>query len=148
MVFSQLKRKSPAKLKEQIDKKLTCSLPGCDNPLTHLSGPGSDKLCKHHQSLQREFNGPGRLDRPWTFFRKWTCDDCGKDIREEVRKKYPNLEEENPQLFYRMCRNRIIGDHIVRKADGGLDSEDNIQSFCLDCNSDKTILNEDYRNSD
>ena len=42
----------------------------------------------------------------------------------------------------------IIGDHIVRKVDGGPDTEENIQSLCLDCNSDKTILAEDWRNKD
>jgi 5-methylcytosine-specific restriction endonuclease McrA len=65
-----------------------------------------------------------------------------------VRKKHPRIEEEDPALFSRMCRNRIIGDHIVRKVDGGPDTEENIQSLCLDCNSDKTILAEDWRNKD
>lgn len=143
--WEDLPKKSPSKLKEQLQKGLTCTLEGCSNPLTQKTGPGSDKLCRQHQKLQKEFNGPGRLDRPWTFFRKWTCDDCGKDVREEVRKKYPHLEEDDPIVFYRMCRNRMIADHIVRRADGGDDSEENIQSLCLDCNSDKTILSEDWR---
>jgi 5-methylcytosine-specific restriction endonuclease McrA len=39
----------------------------------------------------------------------------------------------------------MIGDHIIRRADGGDDSEENVQSLCLMCNADKTILNEDWR---
>ena len=55
------------------------------------------------------------------------------------------METANPILFNRLCRNRIIGDHQVRQADGGDDSEGNIRSMCLNCNSDKTIISEDWR---
>jgi len=148
MQWESLSKKTPRKLKEQIEKGFTCTLEGCENPLTQKTGPGSDKLCREHQKMQREFDGPGRLDRPWTFFRKWVCDDCGKDVCDQVREKYPDIEESDPSLFYRMCRNRMIADHIVRKVDGGSNTEENIQSLCLDCNSDKTILSEDWRNRD
>jgi hypothetical protein len=139
------KKKSASIIKHQIDKNLICSLDGCSKPLSVYDGPGSDSLCRSHQLKQREYNGLGRLDRPHTFHRKWVCDMCGIDIAERVRTKYPTLEETSPELFNRLCRNQIIGDHIVRKADGGADTEDNIQSLCLLCNSDKTILSEDYR---
>lgn len=139
------KRKSAAVIKRQVSNKLICCIDGCDRPLTQFEGPGSDSLCRYHQLKQREYGGAGRIDRPHTFHRKWVCDHCGKDVSEEVRKKYPELEETDPITFNRLCRNRIIGDHIIRQADGGDDSEENLQSLCLDCNSDKTILNEDYR---
>lgn len=139
------KKKSASIIKHQIDKNLICSLDGCSKPLSVYDGPGSDSLCRSHQLKQREYNGLGRLDRPHTFHRKWVCDMCGIDIAERVRTKYPTLEETSPELFNRLCRNQIIGDHIVRKADGGADTEENIQSLCLLCNSDKTILSEDYR---
>jgi len=137
--------KSLSILRRQHESGIVCSIPGCGKPLSNMTGPGSDRLCREHQLQQREYGGPGRIDRPHTFHRKWVCSHCEKDVSEKVRKKYPDLEEENPKLFNRLCRNRIIADHIVRKADGGDDSEVNIQSLCLDCNSDKTILNEDYR---
>ena len=146
--WEKLPKKSPRKLKEQIAKGLTCTVPGCDLPLSQKEGPGGDSLCRKHHKGMREVGGPGRLDRPHTFHRKWKCDACGKDVQEEVRKKFPGLEEENPALFSRLCRNRIIGDHIIRKADGGEDTEENIQSLCLDCNSDKTIISEDWRKKD
>jgi len=139
------KKKSAAIIKYQLNNKLICSLDGCDSELSIYEGPGSESLCRAHQLKQREYNGLGRLDRPHTFHRKWVCDMCGIDIAERIRTKYPTLEETSPVLFNRLCRNQIIGDHIVRKADGGLDTEDNIQSLCLLCNSDKTILNEDWR---
>lgn len=139
------KRKSAAVIKRQVLNKLICCIDGCDRPLTQFEGPGSDSLCRYHQLKQREYGGTGRIDRPHTFHRKWVCDHCGKDVSEEVRKKYPDMEGSDPITFNRLCRNRIIGDHIVRQADGGDDSEENLQSLCLDCNSDKTILNEDYR---
>jgi hypothetical protein len=138
-------RKSPAIIKRQLAKKLVCCIDGCGQPISQQTGPGSDSLCRDHQLKQHEYNGLGRIDRPHTFHRKWVCDMCGIDIAERVRTKYPTLEETSPELFNRLCRNQIIGDHIIRKADGGLDTEDNIQSLCLLCNSDKTILNEDWR---
>jgi 5-methylcytosine-specific restriction endonuclease McrA len=138
--------KSIGQMKKELGK--CCSIPGCGKPLTHMQGPGSGVLCRDHQLKQREYGGMGRIDRPHTFHRKCICDHCGKDVAEEVRKKYPNIEEADPIVFNRLCRNRIIGDHIVRRADGGDDSEENLQSLCLDCDSDKTILNEDFRKAD
>ena len=148
LVWEDLSKKSPRKLKQQIEAGVSCTVEGCNMPLTQKTGPGQDMLCRKHQKNLREFGGTGRLDRPHTHHRKWTCDECGKNIQEEVRKKFPLIEEEDPALFSRMCRNRIIGDHIVRKVDGGPDTAENIQSLCLDCNSDKTILAEDWRNKD
>jgi hypothetical protein len=137
--------KSLAAIRRQYEAELTCQIPGCGKPVSNMTGPGSDRLCREHQLMQREYGGPGRLDRPHTFHRKWVCAHCGKDVSAEVAAKYPGLEDKDPKIFNRLCRNRIIADHIVRKADGGDDSAENIQSLCLDCNSDKTILNEDFR---
>lgn len=142
------KLKSLSIIKRQHEASARCSIDGCNNPLSNMTGPGSDVLCREHQLNQREYGGTGRLDRPHTFHRKWCCAHCGKDVSLAVSEKYPEMEMENPKLFNRLCRNRIIADHIVRKADGGDDSENNIQSLCLDCNSDKTILNEDWRSVD
>ena len=144
--WADLPQKSIRDLKKQLEKDLRCSIDGCDQQLTYKSGPGKDLLCEEHQKNLREFGGTGRIDRPHTHHRKWVCDICGKNIQEEVRKLHPTVEEENPTLFSRLCRNRIIADHKIRKVDGGSDSAENIQSLCLDCNSDKTILNEDWRN--
>jgi HNH endonuclease len=142
---SKDKLKSPSVLKEQVRMKLICYMDGCKNPISIFDGPGSDILCREHQLKLVEYGGPGKIDRLHTLHRKWVCDDCGVDVSEEVRKKYPTLETDNPKLFNRLCRNRMIADHQVRQADGGDDSNENIRSLCLNCNSDKTIINEDWR---
>jgi hypothetical protein len=139
------KSKSWGLLMEQSRLKKVCCMDGCNNALTQYEGPGSDLLCREHQLKLVEYGGAGRLDRLHTLHRKWICDDCGIDVSEQVRQKHPTLESDNPVLFNRLCRNRIIGDHQVRQSDGGNDSEENIRSLCLNCNSDKTILNEDWR---
>lgn len=137
--------KSSSVLKEQIRSNQTCCMDGCNNPLTIFEGPGSDVLCRDDQLKLIEYGGPGKLNRLHTLHRKWICADCGVDVSEQVRLKYPGVEQENPKLFNRLCRNRIIGDHQIRQADGGDDSEENIKSYCLNCNADKTIINEDWR---
>jgi 5-methylcytosine-specific restriction endonuclease McrA len=134
--------KSNGQIRKEIDK--CCDVEGCDQPLTHFKGPGGI-LCREHQLNLREYGGTGRIDRPHTHHRRYICDGCDKDVRIEVGKKYPDLKESDPDLFYRLCRNRIIGDHIIREADGGDNSAENVQSLCLDCNSDKTIISKDYR---
>jgi 5-methylcytosine-specific restriction endonuclease McrA len=146
-LVSDDERKSPAIIKRQLKYKLVCCIDGCGKPISQMTGPGSDRLCRDHQVKQRDYGGVGRMDRPHTFHRKWVCDHCGKDVSEEVRKKFPEMEDQDPVTFNRLCRNRIIGDHIIRQADGGDNSKENLQSLCLDCNSDKTILNEDYKRS-
>ena len=137
--------KSHGVLKEQTRLKTLCCMDGCNNPLSIFEGPGSDILCRDHQLKLVEYGGVGKIDRLHTLHRKWVCDDCGVDVSAEVSNKYPTMETDNPKLFNRLCRNRIIADHQVRRADGGDDSEENIRSLCLNCNSDKTIINEDWR---
>jgi len=135
--------KSYSQIRKEID--MCCTVEGCNNPLTHFKGLGESVLCREHQLNQREYGSTGRLDRLHTFHRTFTCDECGKNSVEEVDKKYPDLKNSDPDTFYRLCRNRVIGDHQKRKADGGDDSAENIRTLCLDCNSDKTILFKDYR---
>jgi hypothetical protein len=142
------KVKNPAQMKKDLGK--TCKV--CGKAVSQFEGPGSDVLCREHQIKQREYGGLGRIDRPHTFHRLWVCSCCGKDVSVEVDNIHPGLKENKPDLFNRLCRNRIIGDHIVRRADAKamgwtdeqIDHESNLQSLCLDCNSDKTILGEDY----
>lgn len=138
--------KSATVLRTEIGK--TCIVPGCNEHLTQMQGPGSGVLCRTHQLKQREYGGMGRIDRLWTFHRKKHCQQCGFNPFEDTANKHFSLSETNPDLWNRLCRNKLIGDHIIRKADGGNDTEENIQTLCLNCNSDKTIFNEDWRKAD
>lgn len=132
--------KSQEELRKDLGK--TCSIPGCNNPLTHMQGPGSKVLCREHQLQQREYGGMGRIDRPHTFHRRWVCDCCGTNVLEDPR--LADIEDEMTRR--RVARVLMHGDHNgVRRADGGDDSADNVSSLCYVCHAKKTILNEDYR---
>lgn len=133
--------KSLSQLKK--DQGRICSIPGCGKPVTHMQGPGSSSLCRDHQLQQRDYGGMGRLDRPHTFHRKQCCEECGYSPFEDP--KYEQYKESNPELYNRLCRTQLIGDHQHRQADGGDHTAENIKTLCLRCNADKTILNEDYR---
>lgn len=134
------KPKSLAQIRKEIGK--TCSIPGCGKPLTNMEGPGANTLCREHQLAQIDYGGMGRPDRPHTFHRKTYCEECGYSPFEDP--KYEKYKD-NPELFNRLCRSQLIGDHQHRQADGGGDHEENIKTLCLRCNSDKTIINEDYK---
>jgi hypothetical protein len=122
-----------------------CKIDGCGKPLTQFIGPGSERLCRDHQLNLREYDGAGRLDRPHTLNKKKFCEDCGYNPWEDTKWANYRYKEEDPELFNRLCRSRLIGDHHGdRRADGGDDSAENIKTLCLFCNADETILNEDY----
>lgn len=134
-------RKSPAIIKRQLAKKLVCCVDGCGTPISQMTGPGSDVLCRDHQLKQREYGGMGRYDRPHTFHRDWVCDECGYNALEDPR--LADVEDEIVKR--RIARVLMHGDHQERQADGGDDSAGNIRSLCFVCHAKKTIINEDYR---
>jgi len=134
------KMKTPAQLSKDMGK--VCAIPGCCKPLTHMDGPGSDSLCREHQLYQREYGGMGRLDRPHTFHRTWSCSECGTNVLEDPR--LADIEDE--MIKRRVARILMHGDHHgERRADGGDDSAENVKSLCFVCHAKKTVLNEDYK---
>jgi hypothetical protein len=137
--------KSAAVLKEQMDKKLVCKLEWCGKPLTNKKGPGDKHLCRSHQIAQREYGGLGRLDRPWTFSREWTCSCCGYNPKEDPwfeQQKWDNESHKNMAM-----RSMLVGDHKIRQADGGSDDPENVQTLCQNCNAKKTALHKDHQRS-
>jgi hypothetical protein len=134
------KMKSPSQLTTDLGK--ACCIPGCNNTLTHMEGPGSEVLCREHQLKQREYGGMGRIDRPHTFHRDWICSECGYNVLEDPR--LADIEDEMTKR--RVGRVLMHGDHHgERRADGGDDSAENIKCLCVVCHAKKTILNEDYK---
>ena len=134
------KMKSPSQLTADMNK--TCTIPGCNSPLTHMEGPGSAVLCRLHQLNQREYGGMGRIDRPHTFHRDWVCSECGYNVLEDPR--LADIEDDMTKR--RVGRVLMHGDHHgERRADGGDDSAENIKCLCVVCHAKKTILNEDYK---
>lgn len=133
--------KELSQLKKEHGK--TCTVPGCDKPLTHMKGPGSEVLCREHQLKQREYGGMGRYDRPHTFHRDWTCIECGYNALED-----PRLSDVLDEMIKRrIARVLMHGDHHERYADGGDDTAQNIRSLCFVCHAKKTIMQEDYKKS-
>ena len=120
----------------------TCMLDDCDEPVSHMDGPGSNVLCRDHQLQQKEYGGVGRIDRPWTFYRKWYCDQCGYEPLKDHR--FADVTDQTK--LHRLARSLIHADHHhTRRADGGSDTQENIKSLCYACHAKKTVLNEDYK---
>ena len=114
---------------------VTCSLDYCNNLKTKYKGIGSH-LCEHHQSILREYGGPGRYDRPWTMHKKSSCDFCGKNPWE-----HPKVKQIEDELIRdRVAWGMLIVDHIHTQRDGGNHGPDNVQTLCLDCNQIKSTL--------
>ena len=112
-----------------------CRLEWCNSPVSKYHGVGS-LLCEEHQLLMREYGGPGRTDRPWTFNKKRTCECCGHDPWEHPMVK--RIEDE--LVRDRVAWGMLIVDHIHTQRDGGSDAPENCQTLCLDCNQIKTTL--------
>ena len=53
---------------------------------------------------------------------RWRCRECGETCREDVADDHPR---------------RATLDHIVRREDGGDDSEENLRLACRECNQAK-----------
>lgn len=123
------------------DQGKLCTI--CNQPITHMQGYGQSLLCREHQLKSNKYNnGLGRLDRLYTFHRKHYCENCGYNPYEDS--KYDKYKTDL-KLFNRLCRNQLVGDHQQRRSDGGSDCAENIKTYCLRCNADKTILSEDYK---
>jgi 5-methylcytosine-specific restriction endonuclease McrA len=119
----------------------TCSIPGCGKPLTNMKGPGESTLCRYHQRNQIEYGGMGRTDRPHTFHRSYVCAECGYDSLADPR--LAHITDEMTKR--RVARTLMHGDHQIRAADGGEDTEENVNGICVVCHAIKTVINEDYK---
>lgn len=115
-----------------------CKLDWCNKPRSQYKGVGS-QLCEEHQSMMREYGGPARMDRKWTFNKKKCCEMCGMDPQEHALVK----KIDNPLVKDRTALSLLIVDHIHTQRDGGTDAPDNCQTLCITCNYVKTMLSGD-----
>mgnify|MGYP003951230721 FL=1 len=112
-----------------------CSVSYCNNVETKYKGVGST-LCETHQARLREYGGPARMDRPWTFNKKRCCDLCGHDPW-----KHPKVKLIDDELIRdRVAWGMLFVDHIETQRDGGSHCDQNTQTLCLDCNMIKSTL--------
>ena len=112
-----------------------CNLSYCTNPRTTYKGIG-ERLCEKHQRLMREYGGPGRTARPYTFNKSKTCDCCGLDPWEHDMVKQIDDELIRDRTAWGM----LIVDHIHTQRDGGSDAPENCQTLCKNCNDIKSTL--------
>ncbi len=136
--------KSGTELKRQLAEDKRCTLEWCDKPITTIAGPGDRFLCREHQISQREYGGFSRLDRLWTFSKGWTCDWCGYTPHDDPWFSDSSVAWESEVHKNQTMRALMVGDHTIRKADGGKDDPDNVKTLCQNCNSKKSNLNKDF----
>ena len=126
------------KLNVKKNSSACCKLPWCDKPRTMYKGVGGT-LCEEHQVKMREYGGPARMDRKWSFNKKECCEMCNFDPnKQELVKKISN-----PLVQRRTALSLLIVDHIKTQRDGGDDSPENVQTLCITCNFIKTMLSGD-----
>jgi 5-methylcytosine-specific restriction endonuclease McrA len=132
--------KNPGQM--HIEKDLKCTVPGCCEGLTEYEGPGQSLLCRPHQLKHVRYGQMGNLKTLYSFHKKWSCDWCGWSPLTDER--FNNIEWDDEVHKNIAMRSTLIADHITRRADGGTDEENNIQSLCQICNTIKTVYNRDY----
>lgn len=116
-----------------------CLLPWCNNSSSKYKGVGT-QCCEQHQSLMREYGGPARIDRKYTFNKQKECSMCGYNPWEHN----PLIQMISDDLIRdRTAWGQLIVDHIVPKKYEGTDHPDNCQTLCGNCNQVKTTLSFD-----
>lgn len=124
----------------------TCTLPGCSDHLTIFKGPGSNSLCRNHQLMQREYGGHGRLDRPYTFWKKNHCEECGHSPIKH-NKKIKALPQPYRQILGMMML------HVDHLEVGGqskytkgheINHPANLKTLCQECHMLKTYTSGDH----
>lgn len=126
--------------------KTKCTLSGCDNHLTIFKGPGANSLCRTHQLIQREYGGHGRLDRPYTFWKKDHCEECGHSPMEH------NIKiKELPQPYRQILGMMML--HVDHLKLGGklkytkshdINHPSNLETLCQECHMLKTYTSGDH----
>lgn len=117
-----------------------CNLTWCNKPRSQYKGVGS-QLCEEHQNMMREYGGPARMDRKYTFNKKSCCEWCEYDPFKNPKIK--QVLSINELVGCRTAWTQLIVDHIVPQKYGGSDAPDNCQTLCKNCNDIKTILSGD-----
>ena len=133
--------KSKKRLLEDYNK--TCEFPGCENSLTLFKGPCEKIYCREHQLRHIDYGGTGVSGKPHTFARNqnYTCPSCGWDMLND-----PRLADiQNEMVKRQVARYIYHAHHQIRKADGGDDSDENVEGLCVVCHGKETMINRDYR---
>ena len=129
-----------------INRRLNtqCTLPGCENHLTLYKGPGTRLLCREHQLRMREYGGPGRLDRKWSFWKKDYCEECGHDPRNNVQLAHLDepLRNTLANMMLHVDHVNAIGKDKYSNTDAN--HRDNLRTLCMECHMIKTLVDGDH----
>ena len=123
-----------------------CFLDGCNRPLTHYNGPGSLKLCREHQLMQREYGGYARYDRPYTFWKKDHCEECGHNPSKH-NKKIKELPEPARTILSMMMLHvdhKKVGRGDKYTNANGVNHPRNLFTLCQECHMLKTYTKGDH----
>lgn len=130
-------------IKEQ--REMLCRACGHQG-LTIYQGPGQDGLCRDCQLKDAEYEwGLGYHGRWHTYHRSWECEMCQYDPRQDVRLL---KKDWTPQKQKALWSSQLIGDHIIPRKSGGVDTPENIQTLCWVCNAVKSMENNDWSSQD
>lgn len=136
----QDKRKSTAKIKEQIEHHKICAAPGCERAVSIYQGPNADTLCRPCMLTQREYGGMGRGDRPHTMARNESCEICGYTPANDpqiIEAANGDVVELNRHIRSQLEVNHIDGDHKNN-------APENLQTLCLKDHRIITIKEKHY----
>lgn len=133
-------------ISEQRNSK-KCVLDGCNQPLTHYQGPGSMQLCREHQLRLRSYGGPGRLDRPYTFWKKDSCESCGRTPSQD-NPKIAQMKEPMRTVVGRMMlqvdHKQVGKRNKYSLENNGVNHPKNLVTLCAECHQLKTYKNSDH----
>ena len=131
-------------IKSRETKK--CFLDGCDNHLTSYKGPGTNKLCREHQLKQREYGGNGRIDRPYTFWKKDHCEECGHTPTKHnlVIKKIPIPYRNILGMMMLHVDHIKVGNRDKYTNKNGVNHPKNLRTLCQECHMLKTFTSGDH----
>jgi hypothetical protein len=135
------KRKSRSAIEKQLAEGKSCV--ACNKPVTQMTGPGSNRLCREHQLESVEYkNGQGKASRPYLFHRGTACVICGYSPAEdpEVIKYKDKLDEVE---YSRMLRSLLEVNH---KNGNHYDNDsENCETLCTKHHRIISIANKHYK---
>ena len=135
------KRKSRRTIEKQLVEGKSCVV--CGKPITQMTGPGSDRLCRKHQLESVEYkNGQGKASRPYLFHRGTACVICGYSPAEdpEVVKYKDELDEVE---YSRMLRSLLEVNH--KNGDHNDNDSENCETVCTKHHRIISIANKHYK---
>lgn len=142
--------KSTSSIKSQVLNNHKCTVPGCNDDVTIYKGAGESLYCRYHQMMLIENGGLAKPNRPYTFWKKYTCQNPNCNYSPWEDKRFDEIED--PKIKHQAQRATLICDHIVKQELAeklGWDFDkihgpENIQTLCQICDKIKSAKSGDW----